>query len=96
LLKEVNEKNGEAAGSARTGQLRFGAGLSPHRASGLFSIPRSSPSCELSVPTNDAPVMQATKGLSAQYPRYGYRRLRSFLRRQCFGSGWSCIHRLRR
>jgi len=35
--------------------------------------------------------MQATK---AQYPRYGYRRIRIFVRRQGFELGWSRTHRL--
>ena len=38
--------------------------------------------------------MQALKALSAQYPRYGYRRIRIFLRRQGFVLGWSRTHRL--
>lgn len=32
--------------------------------------------------------------LSAQYPRYGYRRVRIFLQRQGFQLGWSRTHRL--
>ena len=34
------------------------------------------------MPAKDAPVIEAMKDLSAQYPRYGYRRIRIFLRRQ--------------
>jgi putative transposase len=38
--------------------------------------------------------MQAMKALSAQYPRYGYRRIRIFLRRQGLELGCSRTHRL--
>jgi len=37
---------------------------------------------ELRQPAKDAPVIDAMKRLSAQYPRYGYRRIRIFLRRE--------------
>ena len=32
----------------------------------------------------DAPTIEAMKRLAAQYPRYGYRRIRIFLRREGF------------
>ncbi len=38
----------------------------------------------LQLPAKDAPVIEAMKSLSTQYPRYGYRRIRIFLRRQGF------------
>lgn len=41
-------------------------------------------------------MLAAMKDLSAQYPRYGYRRLRVFLCRQGFELSWSRTHRLRR
>ena len=41
-----------------------------------------------------APVIEAMKALSAQYPRYGYRRIRVFLRRKGFELSWSRAHRL--
>ncbi len=39
-------------------------------------------------------VIEAMKTLSAQYPRYGYRRIRIFLRRQGHDLSWSRTHRL--
>jgi putative transposase len=69
-------------------------GLSQRRACGLLAISRSALSYELRLPVKDAPVMEAMKVLSAQYPRYGYRRIRIFLRRQGHELSWSRTHRL--
>jgi putative transposase len=81
---------------ARREQVNFACerGLSQRRACGLIGVSRSSLSYELGLPAKDGPVMQAMKSLSAQYPRYGYRRIRIFLRRQGFELGWSRTHRL--
>ena len=69
---------------ARREQVGFACehGLSERRACGLLGIARSTLSYELTLPAKDAPVIAAMKTLSAQYPRYGYRRIRIFLRRQ--------------
>ena len=56
-------------------------GLSQRRACGLLGMARSTLSYELRMPAKDAPVMDAMKALSSQYPRYGYRRIRIFLAR---------------
>ena len=69
-------------------------GLSQRRACGLLTLSRSALSYELRLPVKDAPVIEAMKTLSAQYPRYGYRRIRIFLRRQGRELGWSRTHRL--
>jgi len=81
---------------ARREQVNFACerGLSQRRACGLIGISRASLSYELRLPPKDAPIMQAMKALSAQYPRYGYRRIRIFLRRQGFELSWSRTHRL--
>lgn len=81
---------------ARREQVNFACerGLSQRRACGLIEISRSSLSYKLRLPAKDGPVMQAMKVLSAQYPRYGYRRIRIFLRRQGFELSWSRTHRL--
>lgn len=42
----------------------------------------------------DAPVIEAMNRLSAQYPRYGYRRIRIFLRREGLGMSPSRAERL--
>ncbi len=49
---------------------------------------------ELRMPLKDAPVIDAMKTLSAQYPRYGYRRIRIFLQRQGMKLSWSRTHRI--
>ena len=69
-------------------------GLSLRRACGLIGMSRATPSYTLRLPTKDAPVLAAMKELSAQYPRYGYRRIRVFLRRRGFELSWSRTHRL--
>ena len=75
-------------------ELACQRGLSERRACGLLGIARSTLSYELRLPAKDAPVIEAMKSLSAQYPRYGYRRIRIFLRRQGFELSWSRTHRL--
>ncbi|SOD30347.1 putative transposase [Variovorax sp. YR752] len=81
---------------ARREQLAFvrARGLSLRRACGLIGMSRATPSYELRLPAKDAPVLAAMKALSAQYPRYGYRRIRVFLRRSGFELSWSRTHRL--
>lgn len=69
-------------------------GLSLRRACGLIGMSRSTPSYALRLPAKDAPVLAAMKELSALYPRYGYRRIRVFLRRRGFALSWSRAHRL--
>ena len=69
-------------------------GLSERRACGLIGLSRSCLSYELRLPVKDAPVINAMKTLSAQYPRYGYRRIRIFLRRQGHALGVHRAHRL--
>ncbi len=81
---------------ARREQVVFACerGLSERRACGLFGISRSTLSYELRLPTKDAHVIEAMRTLSAQYPRYGYRRIRIFLLRQGHELGWHRTHRL--
>jgi putative transposase len=81
---------------ARREQVGFACehGLSERRACGLLGIARSTLSYELTLPAKDAPVIAAMKTLSAQYPRYGYRRIRIFLRRQGHQLGVHRTHRL--
>ncbi len=75
-------------------ELATSRGLSLRRACGLLGIARSTLSYELRMPAKDAPLIQALRELSAQYPRYGYRRMRIFLQRQGHQLGWSRTHRL--
>ncbi|WP_234637323.1 IS3 family transposase [Delftia tsuruhatensis] len=95
ILKEINAKK-LVSPLARREQLAFvrARGLSLRRACGLIGMSRATPSYELRLPAKDAPVLAAMKELSAMYPRYGYRRIRVFLRRKGFELSWSRTHRL--
>src|SRR5438270_12593642 len=68
---------------ARRRQVAYGRerGLSARRACTLFSVARSALTYRGSKATEDAKVIERMRGLSAQYPRYGYRRIRIFLGR---------------
>jgi putative transposase len=81
---------------ARREQVGFACerGLSVRRACGLVELPRSCLSYALRLPAKDAPVIEAMKTLSSQYPRYGYRRIRIFLRRDGHELGVHRTHRL--
>ncbi len=57
-------------------------GHSQRRACELIGISRSAARREPTVPVKDAPATEAMKRLAAQYPRYGYRRIRIFLNRE--------------
>ena len=68
---------------ARRRQVAYGRehGLSARRACTLFSVARSALGYRSVKPAKDAKAMERMKALSAQYPRYGYRRIRIFLAR---------------
>ena len=51
-------------------------GLSVRRASTLFKVARSALSYQSRKLGKDASVIERMKELAAQYPRYGYRRIR--------------------
>ena len=80
---------------ARREQIQFVRirGLSQRRACGLLGVPRSTVGYRLRQPVKDASALTAMRRLSAQYPRYGYRRIRIFLRREGLPMG---INRARR
>jgi putative transposase len=80
---------------ARREQVGFACehGLSERRACGLLGIARSTLGYTPRLPAKDAPVIDAMKTLSTQYPRYGYRRVRIFLRRAGHVLG---VHRMYR
>lgn len=69
-------------------------GLSKRRACGLIGVARSALSYQRTLPAKDAPIVAAMRELSGQYPRYGYRRIRIFLRRRGFELSWSRTHRI--
>ena len=57
-------------------------GISQRRACALMQIARSSLKYVPTLPQEQAPVVAAMRRLSGQYPRYGSRRIRVFLRRE--------------
>ena len=81
---------------ARREQVHFlrERGLSQRRACGLLNVPRSTLAYRLVQPDKDAPALAAMNRLSGQYPRYGYRRIRIFLRREGLLMGINRVRRL--
>jgi len=71
---------------ARRRQVGYGRGrgLSARRACTLFEVARSALGYEARQPGKDAAVLARMRELSAEYPRYGYRRIRIFLGRDGF------------
>src|SRR3546814_11504907 len=67
----------------RREQVAYGRerGLPVRRACTLFSVGRSSLGYQGSKIARDAAVIAPMKALAAQYPRFGYRRIRIFLGR---------------
>ena len=67
-------------------------GLSVQRACTLFSVGRSNLGYDSRMAAKDAPVLDRMKAHAAQYPRFGYRRIAIFLRRDgfemSFGRAW--------
>ena len=69
-------------------------GVSKRRACELLEIARSGLTYQSVRAERDAPAIEAMKRLAAQYPRYGYRRIRVFLRREGHGMSRHRAHRL--
>lgn len=69
-------------------------GLSQRRACELLEVSRSTLSYKPVRSARDAPAIEAMKRLAAQYPRYGYRRIRIFLRREGLHMSRHRAHRL--
>ncbi len=69
-------------------------GLSQRGACELLEVARSALSYRSVRAERDAPALQAMKRLAEQYPRYGYRRIRIFLRREGFHMSRHRVHRL--
>ena len=68
--------------------------VSSRRACELIEIARSGLGyCSVRA-EGDRPTLEAMKHLAAQYPRYGYRRIRVFLRREGHGMSRHRAHRL--
>jgi putative transposase len=69
-------------------------GVSSRRACALLSVARSTLAYESRLAAKDAPVVAAMRELSAQYPRFGYRRIHVFLGRQGHEMSTDRAHRL--
>jgi putative transposase len=67
----------------RRQQVAFavGRGLSRRRACALLSVARSTLGYTSRLAARDAPAVTTMRELAGQYPRYGYRRIRIFLKR---------------
>jgi putative transposase len=69
-------------------------GLSRRRACALLSVARSTLRYQSRLVARDAPAVAAMRRLAAQYPRYGYRRIRIFLKREGHVMSPDRAHRL--
>jgi putative transposase len=69
-------------------------GLSKRRACELLDVARSALEYRSVRSERDAPLLAAMKRLAEQYPRYGYRRIRIFLRREGLRMSRHRAHRL--
>jgi putative transposase len=69
-------------------------GLSKRRACALLRTARSGLKLDSKRAKKDAPVLKRMRELAAQYPRYGYRRIRIFLGREGFKMGADRAYRL--
>ncbi len=69
-------------------------GISLRHACALFGVARSGLRYESRRGYRDAPVRQRMRSLAAQYPRYGYRRIRIFLGREGHRMSADRAHRL--
>jgi len=81
---------------ARREQVAFACerGLSKRRACELLEVARSALTYRSVRAERDAPSLEAMRRLAAQYPRYGYRRIRIFLRREGHHMSRHRAHRL--
>ena len=69
-------------------------GLFERRACTLLTVSRSALHYRSRLAERDAPIVSAMRALSAQYPRYGYRRIQVFLERDAFRMSPGKAHRL--
>lgn len=71
-----------------------GRGLSSRRACALLSVARSTLGYQSRLIARDAPALAVMRELASQYPRYGYRRIRIFLKRAGHVMSADRTHRL--
>ena len=71
-----------------------GRGLSSRGACALLVVARSTLGYQSRWAVRDAPAITAMREWAGQYPRYGYRRIRIFLKRAGHAMGTDRTHRL--
>lgn len=69
-------------------------GISQRRACALIGVARSALGYESVRDKQDAPALEVMRELARQYPRYGYRRIRIFLKREGYEMSTDRCHRL--
>ena len=69
-------------------------GLSSRRECAVLMVARSTLGYQSRLAVRDAPALVAMRRLAAQYPRYGYRRIRIFLQREGHVMSTDRTHRL--
>jgi putative transposase len=81
---------------ARRQQVKYaqGRGLSSRSACALLRVSRSTLQYRALQPLKDAPALAVMRELSAQYPRFGYRRIGVYLERCGHIMSWDRTHRL--
>jgi len=72
----------------------FDRGVSQRRACALMSVVRSTLRYTSKIASRDRPIVAAMRELSAQYPRYGYRRIHVFLARRGHAMSPDRAHRI--
>ena len=78
----------------RQAKLALARGLSSRGACALMNVSRSMLYYRARQPAKDAPVLAAMRDLSAQYPRFGYRRVWALLRQAGWHVNRKRVHRL--
>jgi len=83
VMREISRKKMVSA-QARRRQVIYARqrGVSSRRACALLSVARSTLGYQSRLTAKDAPVLAVMHELSAQYPRFGYRRIHVFLGRR--------------
>ena len=95
VLKEITQKKMVGA-RVRRQQVAYtrSRDLSDRRACAVLSVARSTLGYQSRLAVRDAPALAALRRLAAQYPRYGYRRIRICLRREGHVTSPDRAHRL--
>ena len=96
VMKEIAAKKVVSVPDRRAAVVAYamGRGLSQRRACTLIGVARSALSYRSRQAEKDAPVLKRMAELSAQYPRYGYRRIAIFLGRDGHAMSFERAYRL--